>query len=80
MPKDHLLYVQLQQLSLAGATFTPTYPDAATLALAHCPAYVGAFIDGSIDAARMRRIGLPWSQQLVQVRGGHAAGRCVGCC
>jgi hypothetical protein len=40
MPKDHLLYVALQQRGLAHATFTPTYPDADTLSLAHDPAYV----------------------------------------
>jgi acetoin utilization deacetylase AcuC-like enzyme len=66
MPKDHLLYLALQERGLAGNTFTPAYPDAATLCLVHEPAYVNAFLDGSIEPAAMRRIGLPWSQQLVR--------------
>lgn len=66
MPKDALLYQRLQQLGLAGRTFTPTYPDADTLSLAHDPAYVQQFLDGSLSPQQMRQIGLPWSQQLVQ--------------
>ena len=41
-------------------------PDADTLALCHCPAYVAAFLSGDIDAAAMKRIGLPWSERLVR--------------
>jgi acetoin utilization deacetylase AcuC-like enzyme len=40
--------------------------DAATLCLAHDPQYVESFLNGSISQQQMRRIGLPWSQQLVQ--------------
>jgi acetoin utilization deacetylase AcuC-like enzyme len=40
--------------------------SAETIALAHDPEYVRAFLDGSLDAAAMRRIGFPWSQGLVQ--------------
>lgn len=96
MPKDHLLYVALQQEGLAvpqplpnqqqqaGASsrnnntsdsssstsrssniFTPTYPDIDTLCLVHDREYVCSFLEGTISAAAMRRIGLPWSQQLV---------------
>lgn len=66
MPKDHLLYLALQAEGLAQLTFTPTYPDAATLCLAHDPQYVESFLNGSISQQQMRSIGLPWSQQLVQ--------------
>ena len=34
--------------------------------LAHDPAYVRAVVDGTLDAAVQRRIGFPWSPQLVQ--------------
>jgi acetoin utilization deacetylase AcuC-like enzyme len=34
--------------------------------LAHNPEYVRAILDGSIDPHVMRRIGFPWSEQLVQ--------------
>lgn len=66
MPKDALLYARLQQLGLAGRTFRPEPPSPNTLALAHDPAYVRSFLDGSISPAAMRRIGLPWSEALVR--------------
>jgi hypothetical protein len=65
-PKDYLLHRRLLQLGLASRTFTPAPPDADTLCLAHDPAYVAAFMQGSIDPAAMRRIGLPWSPDLVR--------------
>ena len=36
------------------------------LALAHCPAYVDAFCAGALPADAMRRIGFPWSPELVE--------------
>jgi acetoin utilization deacetylase AcuC-like enzyme len=36
------------------------------VALAHDPAYVAGFMEGSLPASAIRRIGLPWSQLLVQ--------------
>ncbi|HTS66141.1 MAG TPA: histone deacetylase [Candidatus Acidoferrales bacterium] len=36
------------------------------LALAHDPAYVRAVIQGSVDPRIMRRIGFPWSEELVR--------------
>ena len=40
--------------------------DAETVALAHDPDYVKAFTAGTLAPAAIRRIGLPWSQVLVQ--------------
>ncbi len=37
-----------------------------TIELAHDPAYVGAFLSGTLSAAAVRRIGFPWSEGLVQ--------------
>jgi acetoin utilization deacetylase AcuC-like enzyme len=42
------------------------FADAATVALAHDPDYVKNFTDGTLAPAAIRRIGLPWSQVLVQ--------------
>jgi acetoin utilization deacetylase AcuC-like enzyme len=42
---------------------TPADPDA--LGLAHDPDYVDAFRHGTLDAKALRRIGLPWSERLV---------------
>jgi acetoin utilization deacetylase AcuC-like enzyme len=36
------------------------------LAAAHAPGYVDRFLNGTLDAAAVRRIGFPWSPQLVQ--------------
>jgi acetoin utilization deacetylase AcuC-like enzyme len=40
--------------------------DADIVALAHEPAYVAGFMEGSLPPSAIRRIGLPWSQVLVQ--------------
>jgi len=40
--------------------------DPARIELAHDPAYVRAILDGSVDPRIMRRIGFPWSEQLVR--------------
>jgi acetoin utilization deacetylase AcuC-like enzyme len=40
--------------------------DRNLLTLAHSPAYVDAYVTGSIDPKLMRRIGFPWSPQLVK--------------
>lgn len=38
----------------------------AQVMLVHDPAYVRAYLDGALDTRAMRRIGFPWSAQLVQ--------------
>ena len=38
----------------------------AQLALAHDPAYIRAYLNGTLDARAMRRIGFPWSERLVR--------------
>jgi len=50
----------LDQFQLAR----PATPD--QVMLAHDPAYVCAYLDGALDARAMRRIGFPWTAQLVQ--------------
>src|SRR5712691_10733179 len=37
-----------------------------TIELAHDAEYVRAFLNGTVDARIMRRIGFPWSRQLAQ--------------
>jgi hypothetical protein len=36
------------------------------LEMVHCPEYVQSFITGSLNAAAIRKIGLPWSPSLVR--------------
>lgn len=38
----------------------------AEIELAHDPEYVTAFLEGTLDAAAVRRIGFPWSENLVR--------------
>lgn len=62
-------YRMLREALEASGLFLlePAPPTIAeTIALAHDPAYVQAFIDGSLAPAAMRRIGFPWSRGLVQ--------------
>jgi len=40
--------------------------ERAQIVRAHDPSYVDGFLDGTLDAVAMRRIGFPWSAQLVQ--------------
>jgi acetoin utilization deacetylase AcuC-like enzyme len=49
-----------------------------TIELAHDPAYVRGFLEGSLDARVMRRIGFPWSECLVQRTLASAGGTLAG--
>lgn len=44
---------------------TPELPPREWLELVHTPTYVSAYCEGTLDSKAMRRIGLPWSPQLV---------------
>jgi len=47
--------------------FEPSpFTDPETIALAHDAEYVRHFLDGTIDQRIMRRIGFPWSPELVR--------------
>jgi acetoin utilization deacetylase AcuC-like enzyme len=45
--------------------YRPTVPPPAWIELVHTSEYVRSYQDGSIDPKAMRRIGLPWSKELV---------------
>lgn len=63
--KYRLLREMLQ--SDSAFAFEPApLADGATIALVHDRAYVDAFLDGTIDPRIIRRIGFPWSEQLVR--------------
>jgi acetoin utilization deacetylase AcuC-like enzyme len=40
--------------------------ERATIELVHSPEYVSAFVEGRLDAAAIRKIGFPWSSELVK--------------
>ena len=81
-------YALIRSLLEAGGAWTLEPAPAAapeTIALAHDEAYVRTFLDGSLDARIMRRIGFPWSPALVRrtlasVGGTLAAARDAAAC
>ena len=65
--KYALLRAALEEGGSAGGSYTlepAPLADAATIGLAHDARYVRQFLDGTLDARIMRRIGFPWSEQL----------------
>jgi acetoin utilization deacetylase AcuC-like enzyme len=49
----------------ADRVFAPTLPPTEWLELVHDPAYIQAYYTGTLDPRAQRRIGLPWSPELV---------------
>lgn len=68
MPKFRMLYEQLLADGVAHPSqfHAPTYPPEAWIELVHTPEYVRAYLEGTLDPKAQRRIGLPWSPELVQ--------------
>ncbi len=64
MRKYHLLRAALAATGRFAPAPAPPAPRE-TIELVHDPAYVAGFLDGSLPAAAMRRIGFPWSESLV---------------
>ena len=68
MPKFNLLRDVLVEAGVVepGSLHTPERPGDDVLELIHDPAYVAAFTSGQLQRDAVRRIGLPWSEGLVQ--------------
>jgi len=66
MPKDTLLYQALREQGMAKLVLTPSMPSVEDLCMVHDPSYVHRFMDGTLSDREMRKIGLPWSPELVQ--------------
>jgi acetoin utilization deacetylase AcuC-like enzyme len=67
MPKFRLLYELLLADGVAypQQIHTPSRPPQEWMELIHTPEYVQAYCDGTLDSKAQRRIGLPWSPELV---------------
>jgi len=67
MPKFRQLYELLLADGVARPEqfHTPQLPPSEWISLVHTPEYVQAYRDGTLDAKAQRRIGLPWSEALV---------------
>lgn len=67
MTKFRLLHDLLlaDRVTTLDRVFNPTLPPTEWLELVHDPAYIQAYDTGTLDARAQRRIGLPWSPELV---------------
>jgi acetoin utilization deacetylase AcuC-like enzyme len=62
-------YRLLRELLAAEGNFefeAAPFADPESIALAHDPQYVRGFLDGTLEGQVMRRIGFPWSPELVR--------------
>jgi acetoin utilization deacetylase AcuC-like enzyme len=68
MPKFGKVYETIIRDGIATVAqfHYPDIADRSLLTLVHEPAYVDAYLTGTIDPKAMRRIGFPWSPQLVR--------------
>jgi acetoin utilization deacetylase AcuC-like enzyme len=67
MSKFRLLYELLltDGVVTPDRVYSPTLPPTEWLELVHDPAYIQAYYTGTLDPKAQRRIGLPWSPELV---------------
>ncbi len=65
MAKFGILHNLLVAEGVVGRVYQPELPASEWIELVHTVDYVQSYQDGSIDPKAMRRIGLPWSPQLV---------------
>ncbi|EDL55109.1 Histone deacetylase/AcuC/AphA family protein [Vibrio mediterranei AK1] len=80
--KYRLLYEEVERkyLRLAESPFVIKTPSALTVEQVqqvHCKDYVEDLVTGSLPAARIRRIGFPWTEQLIQRTLTSAGGTCL---
>jgi len=68
MAKFGLLHDRLlaQNVATPEQFHQPATPDRSLLELVHEPAYVSAYLQGTLSPQAQRRIGLPWSPNLVR--------------
>ncbi|MDX2239319.1 MAG: histone deacetylase [Leptolyngbyaceae cyanobacterium bins.302] len=67
MPKFRMLYEQLLADGVAHLSqfHTPDRPAKDWIELVHTPEYVRDYCEGTLEARAQRRLGLPWSPELV---------------
>ncbi|GGW51214.1 histone deacetylase family protein [Alishewanella tabrizica] len=64
--KYRTLYQRLRELGVPAEQFsTPSAIMPSSLAVIHDPQYIQSLCEGTLDPKAMRRIGFPWSQQLI---------------
>ena len=79
--KNYLLRKRITE-QLASKAVELSIPDPASdndLLRAHDPAYLKRFLNGELTDKEIRRVGLPWSQQIVQ-RARYSVGATIAAC
>lgn len=68
MPKFGIIYELLlkENITSPGMTFSPVAPSHDLLTLGHSKDYIERFEQGELTRQEIRRIGLPWSPELVK--------------
>jgi len=80
MPKYARLHESVSQAGMPGLQFIPSEPATdKQLSLVHTTDYVKRMAHGEMSEKEMRRIGFPWSEQLVE-RSRLAVGGTIGTC
>lgn len=81
MPKFGILRDLLieQGIATVNQFHEPTIAPVQLIASVHDPAYINAFINGSLDRDAIRRIGLPWSNELATRTRTAVAGTLLTC-
>lgn len=59
-------YLRSSGIARGDNEFRPGRAKATLLNQAHCPQYVSAMVNGTLDAKTLRRVGLPWSEALMK--------------
>ena len=68
MEKFSLLqgYLRSKGIARGDNEFRPGRAKPALLSQAHCPQYVSAMVNGTLESKALRRMGLPWSEGLMK--------------
>ena len=68
MEKFSLLqgYLRSKGIARGDNEFRPGRAKPALLSQAHCPQYVSAMVNGTLESTALRRMGLPWSEGLMK--------------
>jgi acetoin utilization deacetylase AcuC-like enzyme len=68
MEKFQLLHTYLKETGIATSanTFRPGIAKPELLQLAHCPSYLERLTTNQLDKQESRRLGLPWSEELIK--------------
>ncbi|MBW3696468.1 histone deacetylase [Vibrio sp. T187] len=71
------LIIQSEEWKSCFNLVAPSAIEISDVKAVHCPNYVDALTSGSLAAAKMRRIGFPWSEELIERTLHSSGGTCL---